>query len=919
MPKHHLQGASCLFWTADVVDWNGELDWKLEVLNKESAQAILPLVVPAGADYSLAFHTSRLAEDDPAADLISTRALKSGKTGYQQEFRVRKADGETALLFEAVSIEVVSKGRWRLIGVCTDVTEERRYRSQLVHNEQRYRFLFESNPLPMYVTGLDDLRILEANEAALRQYGYLRDEFIGLDVKQIRVPEERDMLQEQANRQDLGLVNWGVLRHRRKDGTPLFVDAKSLIAYDLTSDGTPVRLTLAVDVTERLMADQALRRNQETLASAQQLARMGSWTYDLSTDRFDLSDEFFRIVGWDRGSFVPCWETVIGMVHPDDRATIVLSDLMAASAEGSIEGQFRIMRPDGETRYATSRVHGTFDPDGLVSGFEGTLQDITDEHLQRQELLWKTAFLEAQVNSSIDGILVLNKDGKRILQNDRVRELWKIPQEIWDMPTGRLQLGHTISMCKDKAQIEKQITQLSSDPLAVSQDEIELVDGRFLDQYTAPVQGHDGALYGRIWLFRDITEHKRASEQLERSVTERTAQLESSNRALKGAKEEADRANSAKSEFLSRMSHELRTPLNSIIGFGQILEMQNSDPELDESISYILKGGRHLLDLINEILDIARVESGRMQVYHRPLRISDLLEEACILMRPAAMAHQIVIDAGNSSASHLSVLADPQRLKQVLINLISNGIKYNEPGGIVAFTCFTRPNGNVCIEVRDNGWGISDSDLKRLFTPFDRLAASNSDVEGTGLGLVLSRRLVESMGGVLTVESTLGKGSVFRIELQQPLDESVTKTESNGTSARDDGWAPGDVVVLCIESDPSLLRFFELVATMRPNLRLLTAIQGGLGVELARQHVPDVILLDNALADMSHEEVIAMLQLDASTAGIPIACLISEPLEGDNEIRRCPTSRWHLTKPIDVEKFLSVIDQLEPRPFDSYR
>src|SRR5687767_11967141 len=255
-------------------------------------------------------------------------------------------------------------------------------------------------------------------------------------------------------------------------------------------------------------------------------------------------------------------------------------------------------------------------------------------------------------------------------------------------------------------------------------------------EYTSHPIFEDGAVTGAVVLFRDVTERRRAEELL---VT---------------AHVQAEMASRAKTEFLSRMSHELRTPLNAILGFGQLLEMDDLDEDRRESVAHILHAGRHLLELINEVLDISRIESGRLHLSVEAVRVADPLEAALGMVRPLAAARDVRLP--DSVDGDLHVSADRHRLEQVVLNLLANAVKYNRPGGEVRLDCRVDSDGLVRVVVEDTGIGIPEADLERIFLPFERLVSTTSEVEGTGLGLTLSRRLVEAMGGTLTARSEVG-------------------------------------------------------------------------------------------------------------------------------------------------------------------
>ena len=397
----------------------------------------------------------------------------------------------------------------------------------------------------------------------------------------------------------------------------------------------------------------------------------------------------------------------------------------------------------------------------------------------------------------------------------------------------------------------------------------------------------------------------------ERRTADAHARLEVEIVERRRAEEAAAAASRAKSEFLSRMSHELRTPLNGILGFAQLLELDAHSPEQREGVEHILKGGRHLLGLINEVLDIARIEAGKLTISLEPVPAGDVISSALDLVRPQAASRGIRLPAGIACDGH--VMADRQRLQQVLLNLLSNAVKYNREGGTVSVSCDRGPAGRFRLTVADTGPGIAPERMHRLFTPFDRLDAPETGVEGTGLGLALSKGLVELMGGALRAESTLGHGSRFSVEL--PMAESPTRAlgRATVTIALEPDQPGVRGTVLYIEDNLSNLRLVERIVTRRPGITLLSAMQGSRGLELAQAHRPDLIVLDLHLPDMSGQEVLAQLRAEPATREIPVVILSADATPSQVSRVLQQGAHAYLTKPLVVTQFLTLLDELLAR------
>ncbi|NHZ90824.1 response regulator [Massilia sp. CCM 8733] len=452
----------------------------------------------------------------------------------------------------------------------------------------------------------------------------------------------------------------------------------------------------------------------------------------------------------------------------------------------------------------------------------------------------------------------------------------------------------------------------------ISDDEAgELVDS--FNAMLGEIEQRTGALEtSHHAIAREAEERARAqqeimdlNERLEVRVHERTMQLELTNAELEVAMAVAKNANQAKSAFLSSMSHELRTPLNAILGFAQILTSESLPSTLaqkKEFAGHILKSGRHLLTLINEILDLAKVESGTVTLSMEPVALADMLVECRNMTEPLAQQRKIRMLFPDAPGA--VVQADRTRLKQVLLNLLSNAIKYNREMGAVVCDCSVVTANRVRLSVQDTGMGLRPDQIDSLFQPFNRLGQENGSEEGTGIGLVVTRRLVELMGGDIGVSSSVGVGTVFWIELglTQPVPSAVGEATVLALEPKAASAPLAEHTLLYVEDNPANLKLVQEIVRYRPDLHLLAAPDGHIGIELAKAHLPDVILMDLNLPCVSGTDALKELRSDPRTAHIPVIALTASAMPHDVERGLASGFARYLTKPINIDEFNEAID-----------
>jgi len=937
---------------------------------------------------------------------------------------------------------------WRAAGVVTDITEQKLAEEIIRESRARHELALESSQMGSWVLDIvnnkrdfdvQTCRLLGIDHATFRGYS---DEFL-----RVIHPDDRDAIREALARSiETNVLYESAYRVIHPDGSIRHIAVRGRIIRD--SSGRPEKLIgIAWDETERKQTEDALRENELRLRVI----------FDTSSAGILIVDPHGLIVQANQRMaelFACSLETMIGsaypeFVHPDQRQSGI--DVLQAMVENRMDTIFterHYLRKDGSDFWGYISGRRMVAPDGEFTGLLGIISDITDRKRAEDDLRWKTALLEAQVEATSDGILVVDTRRQWVINNQLFLDMLKVPEEIRSQKNDQALLVYMSSRTKDPEQFQKKVRFLYSHRDETSSDEIEFDDGMVLYRYSSPVIGRDGKHYGRIWTFRDVTEHRRALEALweseqrqsniidflpdatfavdragkviawNRAIEEMTGvpkadmigkdnyayalpfqgehrpilvdfifldqkgiedryyfisrkgdqliaetfipdlngkknvflwsiasplynssgfivgaiesirdisryksaeeelkeinlQLEVTTKHAKQMAEQAQQANAAKSEFLANMSHEIRTPMNAVIGMTNLLLYENLSSTQQEYVEIIRNGGEALLAIINNILDLSKIEGGMMELEHQPFDICRIIEESLDLVAAVAQEKGLGMAYDTDEGTPRIILGDPTKVRQILVNLLSNAVKFTERGGIAISVFSRRLEGKsyeIHFTVKDTGIGIPGEKLGRLFQPFSQVDASTTrKYGGSGLGLVISKRLVEMMGGKIWVESESGKGSAFHFTIQA---ESTQRAGANAA-------VPSSRGTYCQENLDHSLRI--LVAEDNTINQMVTQRMLGKlgyradvvanGVEvlqaLERQHY-DVILMDVLMPEMDGLEATRVIRR-RWPEGPRIIAMTASALEGDREMCINSGMDSYISKPAKIEDLGSAL------------
>ncbi|HYR09426.1 MAG TPA: PAS domain S-box protein, partial [Longimicrobium sp.] len=789
-------------------------------------------------------------------------------------------------------------GQDAVIAVGRDITERVEAEQALRAREEHFRRLIEHASDLVSIIGPDGT-IRYESEAVERMYGYTVEEGLGTSAWERVHPDDHPHVAAALAgvAANPGMTGSAEFRYRAKCGEWRFVEAVGKTLTDDPADGIVINTR---DVTARRKAEEALRESEERYRALIENGHDIIVILDPDTGLMRYqSPSMERILGYAPGDLAG--RSVFELVHPDDLPAGLAAIARTIAKPGTTaSAEYRFLHKDGSWRLLET-FGRTFLPDSAEGGLVFNTRDITERKEAEDALRRSESHFRRLIENGKDTIALVDPTGVMTFMSPSSMVMLGYPPEEL-VGRSAFEFIHP----DDAPLVAAEIQRVFATPGVIGHVEYRFHhrDGswRYLEAFGQTLSP-DSADEGLVANTRDVTERRLAEE------------------ALRQATAEAEAANRAKSEFLSRMSHELRTPMNSILGFAQLLERAELPPAQQRGVQHILTAGRHLLRLINEVLDIARIESGRQQLSLEPVRLGAVLSEALVLARPLAAQRGIELEGMEAPADAVFVRADRQRLVQVLLNLLSNAIKYNRPGGEVRMGWEEIAAGEggdprVRLRVQDTGVGIAPEKQDQLFVPFARLGAEFSDVEGTGLGLALSRRLVEAMGGEMVLERSGEEGSSFALELCLSRDpvEGLSLRPAPAAPPAPSARAASPVTLLYVEDNLANLSLVETILANRPGWKTIPALQGSLGAELACEHLPDLVLLDLHLPDVQGDEVLRRLRADKRTARIPVVMISADATPRTIDRLRSQGADAYLTKPLDVDEFLSTIDRLLPHP-----
>ena len=785
-------------------------------------------------------------------------------------------------------------------------------------------------------------RIIHVNDKLCDISGFSREELIGQNHRILKSNIHDDSFYEELwSTISSGNVWHGIICNITKNGDEYWVE--STIVPFIDEKGKPYKyVSVRTDIT-------SLRVNEHRLKRSQEFANIGTWDWDIVTGELHWSERIWPLFGYKREVTETSYDNFMTAVHPDDRKKVSEAVTNCVEKGEDYDIEHRVVWPNGQIRWVHESGDVVRNKNGNALHMLGVVQDITQlmeagirqkgnntilESIIRGRVLEETLkeiilHAETILPNSLCSILLKDESGKTL-----VHGMAPSLPDFYNEAIEGIEIGMGMGSCGEAAFTGYRViaSDIKHHP---NWDKFkELAEKAKLNAcWSEPFSSSSGAVLGTFAIyFHDAREPNEHDLNILNELAQFAAiaiERDKSQTALLNAKEEAENANLAKSQFLSSMSHELRTPMNAIMGFSQLLNMTNTQPlteAQEKNVNEIMVAGKHLMSLINEVLDLAKIESGHIDLSISKVNLNKVIVESLHLINPLAQKRGIEIslekegskiDMDTLTRQSEFAWIDETRFKQIVLNLMSNAVKYNKENGKILLSCTMKDNNAFRFSVTDTGKGLSSEQQHDLFTAFNRLGLEHTDIEGTGIGLVITKKIVELMGGCIGLDSEIGVGSTFWFELpikqQEPNHQAIIKNDSELNSSNSMETDMKDLEqkksVLYIEDNPANLRLVEQILSTLQNLHMWSAPEPLLGLELAKEHLPDLILLDINLPGMDGYEVLKNLRDTKSTKNIPVIAISANAMPKDIIRGEEAGFDGYVTKPVNVKELLETVEQ----------
>jgi len=936
-------------------------DWELRTNEVAYNAAFVETLGIAPPEYHAAhaWWRTRAHPDDvePIVQLYD-EAMKTGLTRLSYEYRIRDRNDAYITLDSRACLMRDATGRIiRLLVASRDISKRRRA------EEAQARLIRILEATTDYVgMATVDGHSFYINAAGRKMVGLDADEPVDFHISENHPDWANEIILQEAIPTAIREGYWrgeNALRHCGGHEIPI---SQVLLSHRDADGNVEFLSTIIRDLSERKREEierieWANRYDAAIRASGQVLFDWNSFTNEIA-----YAGDTERMLGYTIAEMAGGLNRFRELIHPADLLRFDQQIQQVTSTRDPFHLEFRVQPKSGGYSYVEVKGYFFLDRRGQIGRMVGFFADVTARHwaqealVQAQETLEKRVtertrelarasaviedrahqqeavaqlgqralsgtplggllddavkIVQAELRADCSSLFALTWDGQELVACGQTG--WRDEDFVSRIPVGPTsQSGYTLVTGGPVIVTDYSTeTRFSASPSVRSAG---IKSG--LSVLVSGTEGPLGVIAAFTYAQRTFAQDDLHFLQSVANVLTAAIQREKAEESIRQAREQAEVASRVKTEFLSRMSHELRTPLNAILGFTQLMEAEKLAPDLAESVDHISRAGKHLLALINEVLDISRIDAGHLAMTPEPIEVHPFLAEAIENILPLAKQHVITLRLEPAAAATLPlrVLADRQRLHQVMFNLLSNGVKYNRAGGQV--TVSYRADGScIRLTVADTGRGIEPDKLARLFLPFERLGAESSDIAGTGIGLALSRGIVTALQGELNVESRVGEGSTFSVTLPRADDGAAAPLASPAPVVSESPPAPtpatdGRSTLLYIEDQDLNLRLVERIINPRPQYRLITATLGQAGLDLARAQQPDLILLDLNLPDMTGDNVLHGLKADPAIRHIPVIMVSADAMgERVQHLLRLGASGY-LTKPYKLDEFLRVIQE----------